>query len=91
MNLSQLGKWTPYAVIIVLSTASLLAVILWYSFHYMQPPDWIFTALGVLGGGSLVGMGHSQGVATANGVAKDAVNNLMNAAKDNSSGTSHTP
>ena len=84
-----LGRWTPYSVIIVMVVSCVMAVILWYAFHYMTPPDWVTPILSGVGLTGAYGMGHISGTVSANGVAKDAVRNVIGAAQ-NASGSSST-
>lgn len=61
-------KWTPFAVILVILTTTFCGILLWDIIHNINPPLYVLTILGILGGSGVFQVGHSA----ANGVAQRA-------------------
>lgn len=60
--LAQMQKWTPATVLALLIVAVFAFAMVWYIIHFQEPPTWLLTAIGVLGGGGLFGAGATAGV-----------------------------
>jgi hypothetical protein len=71
----NLNSWTPATAIIVVMTALLAGVMGYYAYHFLVPPDWVWTVAAALGGGGLYGLGNSTGANTVNGAMQAASDN----------------